>query len=121
MPVDTYKILTKEDWKKAQQTGFVKVAIDETDGFIHLSTAAQLAVTLSFFFENYETLILLELKQNEFKDALVFEAPDLKDTRSGLFPHLYAELMVSQISKVWQIQRGAFVLPKELLLKVEQS
>lgn len=119
MSLDTYKILTKKQWEKAQEIGCIKTSIDEKDGFVHLSTAAQLAATLSFFFEDYETLLLLELKKNEFKEALVFEVPLPEDHRSGPFPHLYSELKVSQISKVWEIKRGAFSLPKELLLKAE--
>ena len=119
MSLDTYKILTKKQWEKAQKIGYIKTPIDEKDGFIHLSTAAQLATTLSFFFADYETLLLLELKKNECKEALVFEVPLPEDHRSGPFPHLYSELKVSQISKVWEIKRGAFSLPKELLLKAE--
>ena len=119
MSIDTYKILTKKQWEKAQEIGCIKTSIDEKDGFVHLSTVAQLAATLSFFFEDYETLLLLELKKNEFKEALVFELPFPEDHRSGRFPHLYSELKVSQISKVWEIKRGAFSLPKELLLKAE--
>ena len=121
MLLDIYKILTIEQWEKAQETGQVKVPLDEKDGFIHLSTATQLAATLSFFFEDCETLILLELKQQEFKETLIFEAPSPKDTRNSPFPHLYAPLNVAQISKVWEIERGAFLLPKEILLKAEHS
>ena len=121
MSADTYKILTIKQWEKAQEIGYIKEPIDEKDGFIHLSTAAQLAATLSLFFEDYETLLILELKQNVFKDALVFEVPFPEDSRCGLFPHLYSELRVSQVSKVWEIERGAFSLPKELLLKAERQ
>jgi uncharacterized protein (DUF952 family) len=119
MLLDTYKILTNKQWEKAQETGYIRLPMDEKDGFIHLSTAPQLAATLSFFFEDHEKLILLELKQHLFKESLVFEAPFPKDSRSTPFPHLYSELKVSQIFKVWEIERGAFILPKEILLKAE--
>ena len=35
------------------------------------------------------------------------------------FGHLYGNLMVEDIEKSWQIQRGAFKLPKSILLEAE--
>lgn len=115
-----YKILTIEQWEKAQKSGSVSTTLDQNDGFIHLSTASQLAGTLHYFFENHEQLILLELKKEVFGNNLIFEAPKPKGDREGLFPHLYAELKLKQISKVWPISRGAFLLPEPVILEAEK-
>lgn len=120
MENNIYKILTVEQWERAQKTGVIVTNLDQKDGFIHLSTSAQLAGTLSFFFTDFDTLILLQLKHQQPNKALVFEAPYPKGRRSGEFPHLYSDLTLDQIEKQWTIQRGAFVLPEEVLLQAER-
>jgi len=56
-----YKILRTHEWEDASQTGSILSEVDTKDGFIHLSTAVQLAATLSFFFKDSETVFLLQL------------------------------------------------------------
>ena len=51
MTNNVYKILREHEWDAALQTGEIITDLDNKDGFIHLSTATQLAVTLSFFFQ----------------------------------------------------------------------
>ena len=117
---NVYKILTLDEWENASKTGFVVTELDKKDGFVHLSTSSQLAVTLSFFFAQHKQLVLLQLTQDEIEDALVFEAPVPEGERSGLFPHLYSELAVNQVSQVWHLERGAFILPDDVLLQAER-
>ena len=117
---DVYKILTIEQWENASKTGFIVTELDKKDGFVHLSNSSQLALTLSLFFKEHEKLVLLQLNQEEIKDSLIFEDPIPKGERSGLFPHLYNDLLVTQISGVWHLERGAFILPKEILLQSER-
>ena len=45
-----YKVLRANEWETASNTGKIVTDLDNVDGFIHLSTAVQLAATLSFFF-----------------------------------------------------------------------
>lgn len=117
---DVYKILTPEQWKNSFKTDFIITELDKKDGFIHLSTSNQLALTLSLFFEEHEKLVLLQLNQEAIKDSLIFEDPIPKGERSVLFPHLYNELSVRQVTGVWHLERGAFILPKEILLQSER-
>ena len=117
---DVYKILTLKEWENASKMGFIVTELDKKDGFVHLSTSSQLAVTLSFFFAQHKQVVLLQLTQDEIKDALVFEAPVPVGERSGLFPHLYSELAVNQVSQVWHLERGAFILPDDVLLQAER-
>lgn len=114
---DVYKILTLEEWENASKTGFVVTELDKKDGFIHLSTSSQLAAILSLFFTQHEKLVLLQFKQEEIKDSLIFEDPVPKGELSGLFPHLYSDLAINQVSQMWHLERGAFILPEEVLLQ----
>ena len=117
---DVYKILTLEQWENASKTDSIVTELDKKDGFIHLSTSSQLALTLSLFFAEHDKLVLLQLNQEEIKDSLIFEDPIPKGERSGLFPHLYDDLSVNEVSRVWHLERGAFILPKEILLQSER-
>ena len=116
-----YKILRINEWEDASQTGSILSEVDTQDGFIHLSTAVQLAATLSFFFEDSATVFLLQLDMDKIDiNKLIFEEPYPNDgLRKGSFPHLYCELTTDQISKIWTIERGAFSLPQEVILQAE--
>lgn len=62
--------------------------IDLSDGFIHFSTAEQVAETAAKHFAGVEGLVLLALDAGTLGDALRWEA-----SRGGaLFPHLYRPL-----------------------------
>ena len=56
-----YKVLKFNEWAEASSTGSIITDLDKRDGFIHLSTASQLAATLSFYFQDSEEVILLQL------------------------------------------------------------
>ena len=114
-----YKILTHEEWKVSKEKGFILTALDTKGGFIHLSTAKQLTGTLFYYFEDYETLILVQFKSNELGNELVFEDPIPTGNRNGKFPHLYSKLDVDKISNYWEIKRGSFNLPEEVILDQE--
>ena len=118
---NVYKILRTNEWEEASQTGSILSEVDIKDGFIHLSTAVQLAATLSFFFKDSETVLLLQLDMEKIEiNKLIFEGPIPNDgLRKGSFPHLYSELTTDQISNVWTIERGAFSLPREVMLQAE--
>jgi len=118
---NVYKILRTNEWEEASLTGSIISDVDKIDGFIHLSTAFQLAATLSFYFKDSEIVYLLQLDLEKIeKDKLIFERPISNDgLRKGSFPHLYCELLTDQISKTWTIERGAFSLPQEVILQTE--
>ena len=118
---NVYKILRTNEWEEASQTGSILSEVDIKDGFIHLSTAVQLAATLFFFFKDSETVLLLQLDMEKIDiNKLIFEEPYPNDgLRKGSFPHLYSELTTDQISKVWTLERCAFSLPQEVILQAE--
>jgi uncharacterized protein (DUF952 family) len=116
-----YKILRANEWETASNTGKIVTDLDNVDGFIHLSTAVQLAATLSFFFQDSDEVFLLQLDLEKLdKDKLLYEEPyPNQGKRKSAFPHLYSELRTDQIANVWILERGAFNLPEEVLLQVE--
>ena len=118
---NVYKVLRVNEWEDASRTGLIVTELDVEDGFIHLSTAVQLAATLSLYFEASEQVFLLELDMEKIdKDKIIFEEPYPNNgIRKSAFPHLYSELTTKQISNVWSLKRGAFILPEEVLLQSE--
>ena len=116
-----YKVLRANEWETASNTGKIVTDLDSGDGFIHLSTAVQLAATLSFFFQDSDEVFLLQLDLEKLdKDKLLYEEPYPNEgKRKSAFPHLYSELRADQIANVWNLERGAFNLPEEVLLQAE--
>ena len=116
-----YKVLKSNEWAEVSSTGKIITDLDKRDGFIHLSTASQLAATLSFYFQDSDEVFLLELDLDKVNtDKLLFEEPfPNQGKRKSAFPHLYSELRTDQIANVWTLERGAFKLPETVLLQSE--
>ena len=116
-----YKVLRAKEWEAASNTGKIITELDNGDGFIHLSTAVQLATTLSFYFQDSVEVFLLQLDLGKIdNDKLLFEEPYPNEgKRKSAFPHLYSELRTDQIANLWTLERGAFFLPEEVLLQGE--
>ena len=116
-----YKILRIHEWEVASSKDQIVTDLDTEDGFIHLSTAAQLTGTLSFYFKESDAVFLLQLDLNKIDgERLKFEKPYPNEgRRKSAFPHLYSELYTNQISNIWNIERGAFNLPEEIILQAE--
>ncbi|AUH34172.1 DUF952 domain-containing protein [Paracoccus tegillarcae] len=89
-----YKILRPAEWAELQAQGrTVGAPVDRADGYVHFSTAAQLAETLAKHFGGAPELMLLAVEA----DAL---GPDLRweVSRGGQdFPHLYRELRMDDL------------------------
>ena len=89
-----YKICERAYWRLAEQAGTYRgSAVDARDGFIHLSTAAQLAGTMEKHFAGSRDLLLVAVDTDRLGPALKWEP-----SRGGeLFPHLYAALPLSAV------------------------
>jgi uncharacterized protein (DUF952 family) len=87
-----YKISPRSTWEDAVDEGVYSGSkLDHADGFIHFSTAAQVAETASRHFARQDNLVLVAIDIKHLPhDALKWEP-----SRGGdLFPHLYAKLPV---------------------------
>ena len=112
-----YKVLTLQDWEGASKTGLVMTDLDQKDGFIHLSSASQLNVTLALYFSQEEQVVLLQIKESEIAKDLTYE---ISEKRGGQFAHLYGELSTKKISQFWHLDRSAFNLPNDVMLQAEK-
>ena len=73
---NVYKILRVKEWEEALEFGQIITSLDKQDGFIHLSTAAQLASTLNLYFKDTDSLQLLQLDLDKIDDTkLIYEIP----------------------------------------------
>ena len=94
-PEFVYKIATADVVAAARAGGgFPVMPIDTADGFIHLSTATQLAETLRLYFAGEENLVLLAVRSHDLGAALVWEP-----SRGGqLFPHVYGDISPAAVA-----------------------
>ena len=115
-----YKILTHTEWEAANKLGYVKTDLDNKDGFVHCSTAKQLALTLHLYFKKEMSVVLCEIDECDLNRSDYFFEKALSNSRSEQdFPHIYGKLGIEQISKTWKLERNAFQIPKEILLELE--
>jgi len=93
-----YKICDAGVWRAAEQTGrFTGAGIDLTDGYIHFSTAGQIAGTLALHFAGNDNLLLIEIDSDGLD--IIYEP-----ARDGqLFPHLYGILELVHVRNIWTL------------------
>jgi uncharacterized protein (DUF952 family) len=91
-----YKILRRAEWDAFRDAGETTGApVDLADGFLHFSTAAQVAETAAKHFRDESDLVLLAIDAETLGDDLKWEP-----SRGGmLFPHLYRPLRMGDV--VW--------------------
>jgi uncharacterized protein (DUF952 family) len=98
-----YKICPRALWQDADRTGaFHGMPVDHADGYIHFSTAEQVAETARRHFAGQDDLLLIAVDAQALDGALKWEP-----SRSGaLFPHLYGPLPLAAVSRVVPLPRG---------------
>ena len=98
-----YKICPRPLWRSAEEAGaFAGAPVDLEDGFIHLSTAAQLRETAAKHFRGQDDLLLVAVDAARLGDRLRYEP-----SRGGdLFPHLYGELALDAVAWVAPLPLG---------------
>lgn len=91
-----FKIFRRSEWDAFRAAGETAGApVDLTDGFIHFSTATQVAETAARHFALESDLVLLALDPVALGPALKWEP-----SRGGaLFPHLFRRLQLADV--VW--------------------
>ena len=89
-----YKVLLPEQLDVLERDGvFAGAPVDLADGYIHMSTAAQLAETIARHFAGQSGLQILTVDLDALGDELKWEP-----SRGGdLFPHLYAALSLDAV------------------------
>jgi len=110
-----YKILGAPDWVAAQAAGYPSTALDVGDGYVHLSTRAQVGQTLALHYKNAHATRLLEYSLADL--AGVGEVKWEPSRGGDLFPHLYGQLPIALALRVWILENdadGVPILPEDL-------
>ena len=99
-----YHMCRREEWLAAEAAGvYGGSAQDATDGFIHFSTAAQLAGSAAKHRAGQRDLVLMAVDAAMLGHALRWEP-----ARDGaLFPHLYGPLPIKAVQWVEPLPLGA--------------
>lgn len=105
-----YKILAEREWDNTGDFYFGSDH-DQRDGFLHFSTASQLAETLRRYYCDADNLILVAVEEASLAPALKWE---YSQSRGEAFPHLFAPLARGTAKWARPIGRdakGGFILP----------
>lgn len=99
-PATAYKILTADQWAQFQADGtFHGAPVDLSDGFIHLSAAAQLQGTLDKHFAQAQGLVIAEVDLAVLGTTVRWEV----SRGDALFPHIYGPLPMSAVLGTRQV------------------
>jgi uncharacterized protein (DUF952 family) len=96
-----YKICPASAWREAERQGVYQGSADDLrDGFIHFSSASQVAETAKKYFFGQKGLFLVAVDADALGQALRWE-PSRNDE---LFPHLYGELDLGAVTDVMELR-----------------
>ncbi len=101
-PVTAYKVLTADQMAALERDGsFAGAPVDVADGYIHLSTAAQLTGTVDKHFAGQHDLHVAAVDLEALGDQIRWE-----ESRGGqLFPHLYGTLTLDTVVAYSPLER----------------
>ena len=101
-PTTVYKVLTGPQMDALEADGsFAGAPIDLTDGYIHMSAAAQLTETVDKHFAGQDDLHVVAVDLDAIGEAIRWE-----ESRGGqLFPHIYAALPLSAVIAYSPLER----------------
>ena len=98
-----YHVTKKSDWEMALQVGSYEAASLKTEGFIHNSTAAQVAGVLDRYYKNEKDLVLLHIDESKLYSSLKYElAPSVNE----LFPHIFGPINIDAVIKTEEIKNA---------------
>ena len=84
------------EWKSAQESGYLRAASLQTEGFVHCSAPEQVAATAGRYFPNAPDLVALqidtELLENQVKQEVA--------ANGEVYPHVYGPINVSSVVDV---------------------
>ena len=100
-----YKITPASAWREAERQGVYRGSSDDLrDGYIHFSTASQVAETARKHYFGQTGLFLVAVDADALGDALRWE-PSRNDE---LFPHLYGELDLGAVTAILDMRARSY-------------
>ena len=94
-----YHIVPAADWARQLSQIYYEASSLQTEGFIHLSQKEQVKGTLSRYYQNVPSLLLLHVDVDKLRYELKYEVA----TNNELFPHLYGPLNKDAIVMVEEL------------------
>ena len=111
-PEFVYKIASHDAYRVFAKTSvFPGMPIDLKDGYVHFSTATQLAETLRLHFAGQGNLVVFSVRTYDLGMTLRWE-PSRGDE---LFPHLYGQLHIGALGQLATVSvdaDGSVTLPE---------
>jgi len=96
-----YHIVTPAQWQQYADSIYYEAPSLQTEGFIHASTAVQVAATLNRYYKGELTVLLLKIEAAKLNAELKYElAPSVNE----LFPHIYGQLNKDAIIEITEVQ-----------------
>ncbi|OAX36621.1 hypothetical protein K503DRAFT_793306 [Rhizopogon vinicolor AM-OR11-026] len=86
--------------------------LDQTSGFVHLSTSLQVPNTLKFFFKDDPRAYILRIPYDPIEKSIKWEDPKAEACGprggEGMFPHLYNEYKLGkdEVESVQTLEKG---------------
>jgi uncharacterized protein (DUF952 family) len=109
-PTTAYKVLTADQMHALEADAFEGAPVDLADGYIHLSTAAQLTETVDKHFAGQDDLWVAAIDLEALGSAVKWD-----ESRGGdLFPHIYGAMPLEVVIAYSPLERdddGAVKLP----------
>ena len=95
-----FHLIDRAGWALAVEQGSHRPPSLAAEGFVHLSTRAQVLGTANRFFRGRTDLLLLQIDEGSLTGALKYEEGE----PGQLFPHFYGPLPVSAILAVLSLE-----------------
>lgn len=101
-PTTAYKVLTDAQMKALEADAFEGAPVDVADGYIHLSTEAQLTETVDKHFAGQDQLWVAAIDLEALGGTVKWE-----ESRGGqLFPHIYGRMPLEVVVAYSPLERG---------------
>jgi uncharacterized protein (DUF952 family) len=118
-----YRICSASDWTRTTKEGQLPLTpIDERDGYVHLSSAAQVPGSLRRFFAGREDLVLLSISCERLGEGELRYEPG--GDQGELFPHVYGIIGLAAIFEAAPLrldEDGQHRLPPALVRAIEAA
>jgi uncharacterized protein (DUF952 family) len=104
MPV-VFHIAARAEWEVALAAGVYRTSSLDTEGFIHCSTAEQVAGTANRLFAGQTDLVLLFIDGERLEAALRYEP--VADPPGAVFPHVFGPIDLAAVFEVVALEPAA--------------
>jgi len=100
-------LCSAEDWRRAQALGEYRPESLTTEGFVHLSTPAQVHLPANRLYAGLTDLVLLHIDPARLTSPIRWEPGVPSDPAGMAFPHLYGSVPTFAVFNVTSYRPGA--------------